>query len=78
MDIRLQLLLGTIQNNFLGHLDTICEAADSIAQTQAIQALSEIQEVLDRDEISDFDVVERIVCIFEKYKLDTGSRHDFG
>ena len=26
---------------------------------------------------NDFDVVEEIVCIFEKYNIDAGGRHDF-
>lgn len=25
----------------------------------------------------DFDVVEKIVCIFEKYNIDAGGRHNF-
>ena len=50
---------------------------NEIAQTKAISALSEIQEVIQNDEYDDFEVVERIVCIFEKYKISAGVRHDF-
>lgn len=51
--------------------------ADEIADTTAIKALSEIQQVLYADELDDFEMVEEIVLIFEKYNLDAGSCHDF-
>ena len=51
--------------------------ADEIADTEAIKALSEIQSIICDDENTDFDAVERIVNIFERYKLDTGGRHDY-
>jgi len=47
-----------------------------IASTTAIKALAEIQAIL-KEDISDFDTVEKIVCVFEKYKINAGSCHDF-
>ena len=51
--------------------------ADEIADTTAIKALSEIKEIIHDKEKEDFDVVEEIVCVFEKYNIDIGERHDF-
>jgi hypothetical protein len=51
--------------------------ADKIADTTAIKALSEIKEIIHDEEKEDFDVVEEIVCVFEKYNIDIGGRHDF-
>ena len=51
---------------------------NEIAQTTAIKALSEISDVLHEDLENDFEIVEKIVCIFEKYKLSAGGTHDFG
>ena len=48
-----------------------------IADTTAIQMLSEIKNVIINTDYSDFEVVEKIVCIFEKYGIDFGTRHDF-
>lgn len=48
-----------------------------IADTTAIQMLSEIKNVIINTDYSDFEVVEEIVCIFEKYGIDFGTRHDF-
>ena len=51
--------------------------ADEIADTTAIKALSEIKKIIHDEEKEDFDVVEEIVCVFEKYNIDIGGRHDF-
>lgn len=50
---------------------------NEIADSTAIKALSEIQNVIQNDKISDFDAVEGIVNIFEKYDINAGLRHDF-
>jgi len=46
-------------------------------ECKALKMLSEIYEVIINDELSDFDVVEEIVNIFEKNGEDCGIRHDF-
>ena len=51
--------------------------ADKIADTVAIKMLAEIQDIIMYDEYSDFEIVEEIVCVFKKYKIDFGSCHDF-
>lgn len=51
--------------------------ASQIADTTAIRILTEIQNIIKNEEYSDFDAMEKIVCIFEKYNMDFGSRHDF-
>ena len=50
---------------------------NEIANSTAIKALSEIQNVIQNDKISDFDAIEEIVNIFEKYGISALSRHDF-
>ena len=46
--------------------------------SRATLILAEIQGVIQNEKIeSDFYVVEEIVCIFERYGLDAGFRHDF-
>ena len=39
--------------------------------------LYEIQNVIKNEDYSDFEAIEQIVCIFEKYNIDFGVRHDF-
>ena len=50
---------------------------NKIADTVAIKMLSEIQEIIRNENYSDFDAIEEIVCIFEKYNLDAGACHNF-
>lgn len=45
---------------------------------KALDALQEIQDVLNNGRLSDFEAVEAIVCIFEEYGLRGGCIHDFG
>lgn len=46
----------------------------------SLKILSEIQKILQRHTVydNDFEVVENIVCLFEKYDLNCGVCHDFG
>lgn len=76
MDIKLELLKNEISELIAGRLDTLNIDADKIADTAAIYALSEIQKIM-KSNLSDFDAVEKIVLIFEKYNLSCGGRHDF-
>ncbi len=78
MNIKLELLSNAILDIIMQRLENIGIDADKIADTTAINALSEIQKVIQDENISDFDAVEEIVCIFEKYKIRVGIRHDFG
>ena len=78
MDIKLELLSNAISELVMQRLDTISIDADRIADTVAIAMLSEIQKIIQNDEISDFDAIENIVVLFEKYGVDAGVRHDFG
>lgn len=77
MDIRLELISNEIAYIVRERLDNIEIDVNQIAQTTAITALSEIQKCIQNDEMSDFEVVEQIVLIFEKYNINAGSRHDY-
>ncbi len=78
MNIKLELLANSISDIVMQRLEDMDINADKIADTIAINELSEIQNVIQNDAMSDFEVVEQIVCIFEKYKISAGARHDFG
>lgn len=43
----------------------------------ATKALQEIQDILNKENLTDFECIEEIVLIFERYGIST-SRHDFG
>ena len=77
MDIKLELLRNHISDLVKNHIEDFEIDASKIADTTATRMLSEVQEVVQNCEYSDFDAMEKIVCIFEKYNMDFGSRHDF-
>ena len=77
MNIKLELLKGAIFDAINEKLPYIEIDADKIADTTEIKALSEIKEIINDEEKEDFEVVEEIVCVFEKYNIDIGGRHDF-
>ncbi|MBR4723231.1 MAG: hypothetical protein IK072_00665 [Clostridia bacterium] len=78
MNIKLELLKGAICDAVTRGLEYAEIDADEIADTTAIKVLSEIKEIISDDKKSDFDIVEEIVCVFEKYNIGAGGCHDFG
>ena len=50
---------------------------DKAADTTAIKVLGEIQHVLQNTELDDFEKIEEIVLVFERFNLDAGACHDF-
>ena len=76
MNIKLELLKNSIFDLIGERLTDLEIDADKTADTTAVKALSEIKEIIG-GETSDFDTVEKIVCVFEKYGIDAGGRHDF-
>ncbi|MGM9937721.1 MAG: hypothetical protein ACI38A_10275 [Candidatus Ornithomonoglobus sp.] len=78
MDIKVELLKNEVAEFVADRLDEMSIDADKIAGTAAIDILSEIRDAIQNDRLSDFEVVERTVQIFEKYHIDAGNRHDFG
>ena len=77
MHLKLELLKGAIFDAITTGLTCAEIDADEIADTTAIKALSKIKEIIQDDEKSDFDAIEAIVCVFEKYNICAGARHDF-
>ncbi len=77
MNIKVELLKNYITDFINDRLDNFDIDASEIANSTAIRALAEIQNVIKNENYSDFEMVEEIVLIFEKYNIDTGNRHDF-
>lgn len=77
MNIKLELLKIYISDVINSNLEDFEIDASQIADTTAIQMIGEIQKIIKDENYSDFDAIEEIVCIFEKYNIDAGFRHDF-
>ncbi len=77
MRIKVELLKGYIHDFINSNIEDFEIDEEKIADTTAIRMLAEIQKVIKKESYSDFEAVEEIVCIFEKYNIDFGFRHDF-
>ncbi len=77
MNVKVELLKSYISDFINCRIEDFEINASQIADSTAVQMLSEIQKVIKDENYSDFDAIEEIVCIFEKYKIDAGCRHDF-
>ena len=77
MNIKTELLKDYISDFVQSRIEDFVIDASQIADTTAIQMLSEIQTVIKNENYSDFEIVDEIVCIFGKYNIDFGSCHDF-
>ncbi|MCL2568190.1 MAG: hypothetical protein FWE12_01975 [Oscillospiraceae bacterium] len=51
--------------------------AAEIVEQQSYAALQKIKAIIEDDSLDDFECVEQIVCVFERFGSDGGSRHDF-
>ncbi len=77
MNIKVELLKDCMIEYIHTHINDFEINADEIATTTAISVLQEIHTALSNPELSDFDAIEEIVCIFEKRGISCGGRHDF-
>ena len=54
---------------------------EKMMELKCYQALQEIKRILEDDELDDedcFDIIERIISVFEKLGSGIHDRHDFG
>lgn len=77
MNIKVELLREHISDFIKFKIQDFDIDASSIADTTATQMLSEIQSIIKNRNYSDFEAIEEIVCIFERYNIDFGFRHNF-
>ena len=77
MNIKVELLKNYISDIIQNKIEDFEIDSSQIADTTATQMLSEIQKIIREEKYSDFEAIEEIVCIFDKYNIDFGFRHDF-
>ncbi len=78
MKIKVDLLKAYIADYVVNRIRDFRIDENKIANTTAIKMIGEIQEIIMNEEYDDFEAIEEIVCVFERYRIDAGSRHDFG
>lgn len=77
MTIKTELLKRYIYDYITNYISDFEIDENKIAETTSIKILKEIQNIIQNHEYTDFDKVECIVCLFEKYHISAGCCHDF-
>lgn len=52
--------------------------ATEIVEMESYKTLQKIKNIIEDDALSDFECIEKIVCVFEDIGSNGGGRHDFG
>ena len=73
MKIKVELLKGFIADVVANQVEDFEIDPTRIADTKAIMMLSEIQAILQNNELSEFDALEEIGKIFAENRVDSGS-----
>ena len=77
MDIRLEVLKAYVEDAVVANFQKLNIDADEIVETRATEMLSEVLIAIRDDSLTDFDVVDKIVSVFEKNNITCLGRHDF-
>ncbi len=77
MTIKTELIKGGICDAVCSKLTDFDIDESKVADTRAIQALGEIQEILNDEDLSEFEIVDSIVSVFGKYNLSFCGSYDF-
>ena len=78
MNVKTELLKAYISDYINYKIEDFDIDANKIADTTAISMLIEIQNILKNDTYTDFEIVDKIIYVFNKYNIDCGNPHDFG
>ncbi len=73
---KVDLIRRDVASFIASHIEEYVIDLDEIADTRATRIIEDIQHVLQNTK-DDFDIVEKIVCIFEENGISAGSCHDF-
>ena len=77
MDIRLDILKAYVAECVIQNFDKTGIDADEIVSTKTTEMLAEVLIAIRDEALTDFDVVEKIVNIFEANNIKCYGRHDF-
>lgn len=77
MDIKLELACSEATERIRVIVAELEFDMNPVIDSKAVMILDRIKKCITNEELSDFEVVEHIVGIFEEYNIDIGARHDF-
>ena len=77
MDIKVELLSNGTAEFVRNHIESLDINVETLIENQSAEILQRICTIIRNDKLTDFEMVEEIVCIFEEYNIWCGGCHDF-
>jgi len=77
MKIKTELIKGYIADAVCSQLTDFEIDEDKVADSRATLILDAVREILIRDELDDFQMIDEIVSLFNRCNIDCGNCHDF-
>jgi len=77
MTIKTELIKKYLSDYILNCISDFEIDENKIVSIKAVDLLNEIQTIIQNDKFSDFDKVEKIVCLFDENHINAGCCHDF-
>ncbi len=77
-DINESLLYRDVGKIILHSIKSLDINYEQIAKINSVVIINEIQKIVTNTMLDDFEKIEEIINILEKYGIDAGSCHDFG
>ena len=77
MDIRIELIINEIVEIVKNCIENTAIDFDALIESRSVAILKRICDVIRNEKLSDFEMVEEIVCILEEHNISCGSCHDF-
>ena len=78
MDLEVDLLSNELMEIIKRYISETDVPYNQIINSTAVEILKQIQQVLIDCQLSDFERIEKIVCIFKEHHIFCGVCHDFG
>ncbi len=79
MDLYKELLINILKEDKISvDFKNFSFDIEKFTQNECYILLDKTKTVIQDDSLSDFECIEKIVCLFEESKINAGNRHDFG
>lgn len=77
MDIKYELLANTISGVVRRRIEEAFDELEEWSEATAMVMLTDIREIINDKSLSDSDIVEKIVAVYEKNNVDCRVHHVF-